>query len=200
MTEKFPELILTGTLTLENLNKYALDRRIHDYDGPMLRYGNLRKDLGDYLLEHAIYPEDESIDSNPGGTQAERRMWMRGFLWEEGHSEWPSIWNEPKDHRAWLRKHLDLVDFMVDIHGNQPTVIMQRYGAAVYNANMDQLWGEQLDVDEAAKQLIIEAVKYAVREIVAECDGVVASMEPYMEELKAAIKGLMKVQRNVSRY
>jgi len=178
----------TGTLTLENLLKYAADLRGRGMHGTCLHYDNLRKDLGDYLLEHALYPEDESIDSNPGGTQAERREWLRQFLDEEDESKWPSIRNEPKDHRAWLRNHLALVDFMVDMHGNLPMVVMQRYGAAVYDANMDQLRGNI----EPAKQLIIEAVEYAVREIVAECDGVVARMEPYMEVLKAAIKDLMK--------
>ncbi|KAI4704668.1 hypothetical protein J4E81_001738 [Alternaria sp. BMP 2799] len=201
MTDVFPELMDTGTLTPESLLKYAADLRGRGGDGACEDFSNLRKDLGDFLLEDALYPEDDPTDIDTGDTRAEQREWLRRFMNEDTMPLWPDVRNAPKDHRVWLRKNLDLVDFMVDDQIHPGMTVRQRYGADLYAANSCRLWGEvgQPACDKPAKELMIQAVGVAAREIIATCDGVVAKMEPYIEKLKAAMKDLNEELR-VPRY
>jgi len=184
-----PNLMATGTLTSQNLLKYATGLRESQ---TFQTYRDLREGLGMYLLEVALRAGNQSIVD----TWVERSTYRRLFTDETAPPPLPQMEEVPEDLRSWLGNHLELVDFMVDMHGNIPMVVMQRYGAAVYDANMDQLRGNmnQPARDEPAKRLIIQAVQYAAKDIIAKCNGVPAKMEPYMEELKSAIKGLVEEQ------
>jgi len=183
----------TATLTPENLLKYATysrKKRAHE------NYSTLRMDLGIYLLDDAIHsgnlPNADGDDS-----RAERMSNARLFHSEDAQT-WPLDFEEaPTDLCSWLRNHLGLVDFMVDAHSDSwnHVALMRRYGAAAYNY-VGQLCGEveQPAREEAARQLVIQAVEYVAKEIIAKCNGVTAKMVPYMEELKSAIKSLVEEQ------
>ena len=182
----FPNLVKTGTLTRQNLLKYAADLRKSQ---TFQTYSDLREGLGVYLLEVALRTGNQSIVD----TSLERSTYRRLFTDETDPPPLSQMEEAPTDLRSWLGNHLGLVDFIVDMNGNIPVAVMQRYGAAVYNANVAQLLGNRTQParDEPAKHLIIQAVQYAAKEIMAKCNGVIAKMEPYMEELKSAIKSLM---------
>ena len=189
----FPNLMATGTLTSQNLLKYAADlRRSQTFQ----TYSDLRDGLGVYLLEVVLCAGSQPIAGSIVNTWEERSAIRRLFTDENALPPSSHIREAPEDLRSWLRNHLELVDFMVDLHGNIPVAVMQRYGAAVYNANVVQLLGNisQPARDEPAKHLIIQAVQYAAKEIMAKCNGVITKMEPYMEELKSAIKSLVEEQ------
>ncbi|KAI4639801.1 hypothetical protein J4E93_009155 [Alternaria ventricosa] len=191
MTDEFPNLMKTATLTPENLLKYAAysrKKRVHE------SFSTLRMDLGTYLLHYASHsgnlPTADDDDS--------QEEWMSNarLFYSEDAQPLPLEFEEaPTDLCPWLSNHLGLVDFMVDAHSTLGMPLIRRYGAAAYDY-VGQLSGEveTLVRDEAAKQIVIQAVEYAVRRISTKCNGVVAKMEPYMEELKSAIKNLVEEQ------
>jgi len=183
----------TATLTPDNLLKYSIysrKKRAHKV------YSTMRMDLGTYLLNDALHsgnlPTAEDDDS-----RAERMSNARLFHSEDTQPSPPDFEEAPTDLCSWLRNHLGLVDFMVDAHSDSwnHVALMRRYGAAAYNY-VGQLCGEseQPAREEAARQLVMQAVGYAVGEISSKCNGVIAKMEPYMEELKSAIKSLVEEQ------
>jgi len=181
----------TATLTPENLLKYATysrKGRAHE------NYSTLRMDLGIYLLDDALHlgnlPNADGDDS-----RAERMSNARLFHSEDTQPLSLEFGEAPTDLRSWLRNNLGLVDFMVDEPIYSGMTLRQRY-ADVYATNWCRLWGESGEpvCDKPAKELIIQAVQYAAKEIIAKCNGVIAKMEPYMEELKSAIKSLVEEQ------
>jgi len=185
----FPGLVKTGTLTPENVSKYA--NYLRDTE-TRVTYGDIRTGLGAYLFLQYIIQHSKTLDTTTNSAISKEIALMRPFFHEEAQGPPPKCTKVDTNLELWLSDHIRLLQRIVDAHNDSLTGIVDYHGTAASPDNLDDLWeaaGNSPDTD-GAKFFALQASRFFAKEVIAKYNVTTKNLEIYINMCKKAVKDL----------